>query len=305
MADNKKIAYIAGGCFVVGIVGIIILIATSLKTLQSDEMALMYNTISRTLYNDVKQEGLHSGPPGFKFIIFPSVFRTITFDDLDCLNKDGVVVELNIAFQYRVNEETLYYTVLQFKDHDTFRKAVEYSAEAAVHETCSLYNTTEFQAIREEFQQMVRQNVRERLALINCTVSDLQVSNIARPSEYEDAVKSKEAARENIQVAETERPRQITQANTVLREAETQAVIDINRATTDARISKNAALAQAEAILAQYQQETQAFANIVVQQNLTTDGLLAYLGVRVVSQAANPVYAGIDAPAKTSYLGGN
>lgn len=66
-------------------------------------VALMYNTISRTLYNDVKQEGLHSGPPGFKFIIFPSVFRTISFDDLSCLNKDGVVVELNIAFQYRVS----------------------------------------------------------------------------------------------------------------------------------------------------------------------------------------------------------
>lgn len=70
--------------------------------------------------------------------------------------------------------------------------------------------------------------------------SQFQVNNIARPIEYEDAVKSKEAARENIQVAETERPRQLTQANTVLREAETQAVIDINRAETDGRISRNA-----------------------------------------------------------------
>ncbi|PIK37707.1 hypothetical protein BSL78_25456 [Apostichopus japonicus] len=180
----------------------------------------------------------------------------------------------------------------------------------------------QFQSIREEFQITVRQYVRERLdginctvsdlgklsytcLLLHCTVSDLQVNNIARPIEYENAVKSKEAARENIQVAETERPRQLTQANTVLREAETQAVIDINRAETDGRISRNAAVAQAEAILAQYEAEANAFANIIIEQDLTTDGLMAYLGVRVVSEAANPVYAGIEPPAKTSYLGGN
>ncbi|XP_071823258.1 uncharacterized protein [Apostichopus japonicus] len=302
---EKKHVYGIGGAVVIGVVGIIILIATSLKTLQSDEMALMYNTISRTLYEEVKEEGLHSGPPGFKFIIFPAVFRTISYDSLYCLNKDGVVVTLSIAFQYKVNQETLIYTVLQFKDHDTFKRAIENSAESAIHEACSQYNTTEFQSIREEFQITVRQFVRERLDGINCTVSDLQVNNIARPIEYEDAVKSKEAARENIQVAETERPRQLTQANTVLREAETQAVIDINRAETDGRISRNAAVAQAEAILAQYEAEANAFANIIIEQDLTTDGLMAYLGVRVVSEAANPVYAGIEPPAKTSYLGGN
>lgn len=63
----------------------------------------MYNTISRTLYEEVKEEGLHSGPPGFKFIIFPAVFRTISYDSLYCLNKDGVVVTLSIAFQYKVS----------------------------------------------------------------------------------------------------------------------------------------------------------------------------------------------------------
>lgn len=65
------------------------------------------------------------------------------------------------------------------------------------------------------------------------------------------------------------------------------------------------AIAQAEAILAQYEAEANAFANIIIEQDLTTDGLMAYLGVRVVSEAANPVYAGIEPPAKTSYLGGN
>lgn len=302
---EKKYWYGIGGAVLVCLIGIIILIAVSLETLQSDEMALMYNTISRTLYDEVFDEGLHSGPPGFRFIIFPAVFRTISFDTLYCLNKDGVVVNLNIAFQYKVNDDTLYDTVLQFADHDTFRRAIEFSAESAIHEACSQYNTTEFQSNREDFQITVRQYVRERLQGINCTVSDLQVNNIARPSSYEDAVKSKEAARENIQVAETERPRQLTQANTVLREAETQAVIDINRAETDARISLNTAAAEAQAILAQYEEEAAAFANIMTEQELTTDGLMAYLGVRVVSQASNPVYAGIASPAKTSYLGGN
>ena len=67
----------------------------------------------------------------------------------------------------------------------------------------------------------------------------LQVSNIDRPSEYESAIRSKERAREDIQVANNERPRLLTEATTKQREAETQAKIIIDKAESDARILAN------------------------------------------------------------------
>ena len=40
----------------------------------------------------------------------------------------------------------------------------------------------------------------EKYNQIDCDVTDLQVNNIKRPYEYENAIKAKEAAREDIEV---------------------------------------------------------------------------------------------------------
>ena len=85
----------------------------------------MYNTVLRDLYTEVRQEGLHTGPPGFRFLIFPSVFRTIHYESLQCLNKDGVIIVLNIAFQYLVQSSSLRDTVLQFRNHENFETVLE------------------------------------------------------------------------------------------------------------------------------------------------------------------------------------
>ncbi len=65
----------------------------------------------------------------------------------------------------------------------------------------------------------------------------------------------------------------------------------------------NRAEAEAEGIFNEYVVEAETYARIIQEQNLTVEGFLAYMGVRTVGLAHNPVYAGIDAPAKTAYLG--
>ena len=45
-------------------------------------VAIPYNTISKTLSREVQTSGLHVNAPGFKFIIFPSVFTSMEFDDI-------------------------------------------------------------------------------------------------------------------------------------------------------------------------------------------------------------------------------
>ena len=66
----------------------------------------------------------------------------------------------------------------------------------------------------------------------------LQVNNIQRPSAYETAVKEREGAKENIRIAENERPRRILQAETEYEQALKQSDILINNATSNARIIK-------------------------------------------------------------------
>lgn len=45
-------------------------------------VAIPYNTISKKLHRNVQAAGLHLNAPGFRFIIFPSVFTSMEFDDI-------------------------------------------------------------------------------------------------------------------------------------------------------------------------------------------------------------------------------
>jgi len=132
-------------------------------------------------------------------------------------------------------------------------------------------------------------------------VEDLQVQNIKRPESYEAVVRSKEAAKENIKVAENQRPRLLVQARTDKEEALAEAQITIQTAESAARVLLSKARAEAESIRAAYEAETQAFLKLKQDSLNTNDGLLSYLGVRAISENNNTINIAIDAPAKTKY----
>lgn len=281
----------------------IVLIAVSLKKLASEEIGVKYDTLKKKLYDTTDREGLHLGPPGYNFIIFPSVYKSITFDDLECYNKDGIKITLDVTYQYKVRSANLKKIILDFRNQTGYIKVLEYAGRSALHEACSFFKTSQFQAERAIFQEKVREQIIKRYKELEADVTDLQVSNIARPSEYESAIRSKERAREDIQVANSERPRLLTEAQTKKREAETQAKIIVDKAESDARILANKAQTEAQAIIAQYEKEAESYKKIVdaMGLNFTIDGFISYLGVRVIADAKNSVYIGLDSPAKTVY----
>jgi prohibitin 2 len=71
------------------------------------------------------------------------------------------------------------------------------------------------------------------------TLFGIKVNNLQRPKDFESAVKDKEAAKENIRVAENERPRLLLQAETELEQARKQAEIIANNARTQSKIIMN------------------------------------------------------------------
>ncbi|CAG2252236.1 unnamed protein product [Mytilus edulis] len=276
-------------------------------------VGIKYDTFQRDLGTETLREGLHQGPPGYEFIIFPSTYKSLTFDDLECLNKDGVKISLDVTYQYKVKSSKLRAVIIHFRNVDGYTNVLRNAGRSALHESCSYFNTSQFQAERAIFQEKVQEQIELRYEELHAIITDLQVpgsdaqikivSNIDRPSEYESAIRSKERAREDIQVANNERPRLLTEATTKLREAETQAKIIIDKAESDARILANKAHTEAQAIIAQYEKESEAYKQIVDATGLafSIEGFISYLGVRVIADATNPVYIGLDSPAKTVY----
>ena len=171
----------------------------------------------------------------------------------------------------------------------------------AIHDACSEYNTSQTVNERAEFQSRIQEIMVLRLGDVHAVVTDLQMSNIARPDKYEKALQAKESAKESITTAILERPRQVLEVDTKLKQARTQAEITIALAKSKAKIAITKAKAEAEAIMEAYKAEATIYSSIMKQQNLTIEGLLSYLSVRVVGETDKTVYAGLDAPAKTKY----
>ena len=171
----------------------------------------------------------------------------------------------------------------------------------AIHDACSEYNTSQTVNERSQFQSRIQEIMVQRLGDVHAVVNDLQMSNIERPQRYEEALQAKENAKESILSAKLERPKQIVEVNTKLKEAQTQAEITIALAKSKAKIAITKATAEATAIRKAYEAEATIYSSIMQHQNLTFEGLLSYLSVRVVGDAENTVYTGLDAPAKTKY----
>lgn len=61
------------------------------------------------------------------------------------------------------------------------------------------------------------------------------------------------------------------------------------------------AITDAKAILDQYEKEADSYKVLKDSNNLDNEGFLAYMGIRAISNAQNPVHIGMKAPAKVSY----
>jgi len=147
----------------------------------------------------------------------------------------------------------------------------------------------------------VRQRIVRKYDAVSTEVTDLQVNDIKRPYKYENAVKKKEAAREDIEVARNERPQRETEAGTIKLEAETEAEIKINRATSQAKIAITKAQSEADGVLNEYHKEAETFVKLKSDLNMNTEAFLGYLAVRVIAEAESNVYIGLKQPAKTDY----
>ena len=94
----------------------------------------------------------------------------------------------------------------------------------------------------------------------------------------------------------------MVQAKAEKEEAVTQAKITVQRAESEARVILSKAQAEADSIKAAFDAEAQAFLKLKTDSlSNSVDGLLSYLGVRLIAESNNTVNLAIDAPAKTKY----
>merc|ERR1711988_554576 len=292
---------IIGSCCGVLVILAIILIACSLERIEATEVGLEYNSPQGSLSKEYQSEGLHAKAPFGEFILWPTTHQTIS-QDITCLSFDGVVIRLKVSFQYTVEIKAVYNLTMKFVDFSAYNGLVRLYSRSAIRHACSKFTAQEYQTQRGAVQKTMRATVVNRMAPppVQANVLELQLTNIERPEGYETVVDLKEKARTDINRVQNQRAQSLPQANTNLLKARVEANKTLDTAQATATITLNKANADASVTLGRYVSQGTLYKQVRQTQGLSAEGLLAYLGTRLVDELPS-ITVGLAAPARSSY----
>ncbi|CAB9500914.1 SPFH domain / Band 7 family [Seminavis robusta] len=305
---DKTWKQIAWGIFGIAVLATAIaLLATSLKKVDSTEYGLEYNVHNKQLDDLTKEGGLHTGPPGFEFIKFPSTFVTVDLPDGTCVSRDGLRVRFAVTFQYQMPKDWMRPAVIKYRNFDRWATVVEAAGTSAVQHTCSLFETASYQQQRGLIQNAMEENLRIKLegpdfdgvGGVYARAISLQLKEVTLPDAYKDAVAAKQEAAEDIELAKNQRTQETTKARTALLSAQEEARKIIDSAENNANVTLTEATLQAEEIAFALQTEAQVLVRAKTSLNLTTDGLLAYMTNKLYESIPN-LRVSTGEPAKLS-----
>lgn len=303
-------------CTVISLIISSILIGVSLKKLSSVEYGIEYDRWAKELDDAAKQGGLHAGPPGYRFVKFPSTQISADLADT-CVSADGLRVDFQVTFQYQMPFEFIRDAVEKYRDYKTWSQVVEAAGMSAIQHTCSEYNVTDFQSKRNAIQDSMFKNLGQKLegksipgtnptlgsgdgvtsaidpfdddeddVGVFALASSLQLKNVELPDQYKNAVAQKQRAEEDINLAKNQRVQQTTRAETEKQAAEQEAEKIMANAETGAAIILTEAELKANETLFAFEKETEVLEQAKVKFNLTPNGVLAYM--------TNQLYASVQ-----------
>lgn len=272
----------------------IIILPLSLKKVGSTEFGISYTKYSKQLDDAARSGGLYTGPPGFKFIKFPSLYITADLPESTCVSKDGLRVNYDVTFQYRMEERDLKPAILKYRNFENWARIVEVAGNSAVQHACSLFEVSNFQNKRGVIQSTMEDYLRIKLEGVEgssddvgvyATALSLQLRNVDLPSEYREAVSEKQQAAEDITLAKNQRLQLTTKARTQLLSAREEAKKINDTAINEAEVLLTEAALKAEEIEISYRTEAEVIRGVKEDLGLTSEGVLAYMTTRMYSEA--------------------
>jgi len=289
------------------------LIGFSLRKLDSTEYGLQYDKNAKVLSTNVKEGGLHAGPPGFEFVKFPSTYITTRIpqdiaDNPDeyerlgmCVSRDGLRVKINVEFQYQMAAESVAPATKRFRSLDRWSKIVETMAVSAVQRGCSQFDTSSFQNERGTIQSVIFNSTKFMLDKVYARAVGLQLAFVELPQEYSTAVAAKQSANEDIELAINERKQSVVQAETLLQTAMETAKQINDTALNNKNLLIAEAKLEAQSIAVQYAAEAKVCAKAKDALALTSEGLLSYMGNRALQSAQGDVQIALTEFAGSTY----
>jgi len=294
---------------VIGVIVGIFLIAFSFGVVDPTYQGLVYNANTQTL--EFKDGNLDSGELytegryflgiGKSFVTFPRTFQTIDFkqdqgDAISIRSRDGLVISMDIAFQYTLTTNGKELLALYMRWQEKYAEAFGKIARNIIRDVAAKYDAFEFFFNRSIIIGDITTTMTKYFLEIGATINNFQMLDLALPTLFFEAIQQTEVTRTKISEATVLQQKTLIEAETNLLAAEKQAEVIVTQAK-----------ARADAILIQKQQdalsrktaieqELIALQSLKAQLNLTTEELLNYLLIDALKESAAKITFAVDKP---------
>lgn len=269
----------------------IVLMATSFTKIESTEVGVEYKVVVAELNNNILEEGLNTHTPFSDIIKWPIVYQNVDID-LRCNSLDGLKINLAVSYQFIPKREYIYELTESYKDFESYKNILVAVSRSSIRHTCSDFTSDDFQKNRSMVHESMEIDIKEYIDNLKSTIVELQLRNIDRPLNYENAVQNSESARSDITLALNERKQKLTAADTLLVEAKQYANKTLDSAMTQSELIIETANIEADTIINWYNVRDNVYKNVKDTHKLTDKQLLSYIGNKIFSTRGNLVMSG-------------
>lgn len=309
MENQKKIVGMAIGAIITVMILIVpIYYFMAFESVGFNEYALRKDTISNNIEETVYEKGLYDLGLFGTFIKFPKTvqsiefftpeegqLRTDSYSPLDSRSLDGLLLQFQVSFQYRLTKENLYILYQTFGSN--YEERFVGQARTTLRDAASVFKAIDFFNNRTEVSIYMKNLLARDLATMYVEVAYFQLREIDLPDSFEDALERVQVAQQEYEIALFEQQAELVKAQTEIFRAQAQANITVISANATAEAFLINMRAQAEAVNITLAAESEAYYAMSQQLNLTNTELLALLWIMAILEHDEAMLIiGIDTP---------
>lgn len=226
---------------------------------------------------------------GWYFVKYPQTVIAETFDAdtrnaIVARSKDGVVINLDCSFEYRLLRDQL--IQLHFKFGSDYRLPISKTARETIRSVASEFEAFGFFLNRSIISNRMAEQMRVDLAVNHVSLNSFQLLDIQLPAAFASAIQTTEITRQQIATATFQQERARVEAQTQVLAATQQAQVIEARAAADAQVITAQARAQANSINERTSNLIAAYSFVKSNYTMTSDELLNYIWLQALGETA-------------------
>lgn len=276
----------------IGVAAVVVMIAfyivSSFSSLELNEYGLDYSGIWKTVDSEPYTSGIHFLGFQHSFIVFPKSAQTIDFTDdgdsgiIDSRTSDGLVVLLEVSFQYELQKQSLY---SMYKRYGTeYESNIILITIDVINKVSNNYTAYDFFVDRSEISAVMENSLTGRLnADMGIDIKFFQLKTVDLPDSFEDAIQTTEVKKQDIEKAKAEKSKAVIEIETKIQKAQQNKEIILNQAYGQSNSTTYASIGEVKSYNVTEMTTVDAYSLLKQTSNLTNTELLNYIKSNLIA----------------------